>query len=37
MAYWDKSDDDHMKAYFQAVVKDNLLDCCCFNMPVGCS
>ena len=37
MAYWDKSDDDHMKAYFQAVVKDNLLDCCYFNMSVGCS
>ena len=37
MAYWDKSDDDHMKAYFQAVVKDNLLDCCYFIMPVGWS
>ena len=23
MAYWDKSDDDHMKAYLQAVVKDH--------------
>ena len=34
MAYWDKSDDDHMKAYLQAVVKDHFLDCYYFNMPV---